>query len=427
MISSFKDNKFNIFKVIYLIPIFLITGPFLPDLTVSLSVIFFSYYFFKYEKSYFKNNFFIFFSTVYIFLLLCTIFSTNFLFSLKSTLPYFRFFIFCLVIVYLIEKKIIIIETFYKIIFLIFLIIFIDSIFQFSTGENIFGFKSPLHYRITSFFGEEAILGSYTFKFLMLFLFLNNLANLKYKNYLFFLSIILYSIIIILSGDRTPLVFLIIYILFLLLMDFRKIYPIFISFVLILFILLFSSDTLNKRFVHMTFQGFYKTLGNFDKKNFEEKKNLEYVQQEKPKYFISSSHHQHIRAALKIFKDHKLIGSGPNTFRILCFDEKNSYKEHDNSCSSHPHNFYIQLLSETGVILPILFLTIFLIVVYKIFVLVIRKNGKISNEYLILLNVFIILFPLSPNGNFFNNWLNIINFLPFGFYLSYYKNYLISK
>ena len=165
---------------------------------------------------------------------------------MKSTLPYFRFFIFCLVIVYLIEKKIIIIETFYKIIFLIFLIIFIDSIFQFSTGENIFGFKSPLHYRITSFFGEEAILGSYTFKFLMLFLFLNNLANLKYKNYLFFLSIIMSSIIIILSGDRTPLVFLIIYILFLLLMDFRKIYPIFISFVLILFILLFSFYTLNK-------------------------------------------------------------------------------------------------------------------------------------------------------------------------------------
>lgn len=427
MISSFKDNKFNIFKVIYLIPIFLITGPFLADLTVSLCVIFFLYYFFKYEKSYFKNNFFIFFAIIYLYLLLCTIFSTNFIFSLKSTLPYFRFFIFCLATVYLIEKKILVIETLYKIIFLIFFIIFLDSIFQFATGENIFGFKSPLHYRITSFFGDEAILGSYTFKFLMLFLFLNNLVNYKYKNHLFFLGIFMSSIIIILSGDRAPLVFLIICMLFLLFMDFKKIYPLFIIFILSFSIFIFNSDTLKKRIVHMTFQGFYKTLGNFDSQKFEEKKNLEFIQQEKPKFFISQSHHHHIIAALKIFKDHRLIGSGPNTFRVICYDEKNNYKEFSNSCSSHPHNFYIQLLSETGIILPILFLIIFLIVVYKIFFLLIKKNGNISNEYLILLNVFIILFPLSPNGNFFNNWLNIINFFPFGFYLSYYKNYLISK
>ena len=132
-------------------------------------------------------------------------------------------------------------------------------------------------------------------------------------------------------------------------------------------------------------------------------------------------------AAIKIFKDHKLIGSGPNTFRILCYDEKNNYKTKTNSCSSHPHNFYIQLLSETGVILPILFLIIFFIVTYKIISLLIKENGKISNKYLILLNLFIILFPLSPNGNFFNNWLNIINFFPLGFYLSYYRNYLRSK
>ena len=326
MISSFKDNKFNIFKVIYLIPIFLITGPFLADLTVSLCVIFFLYYFFKYEKSYFKNNFFIFFAIIYLYLLLCTIFSTNFIFSLKSTLPYFRFFIFCLATVYLIEKKILVIETLYKIIFLIFFIIFLDSIFQFATGENIFGFKSPLHYRITSFFGDEAILGSYTFKFLMLFLFLNNLVNYKYKNHLFFLGIFMSSIIIILSGDRAPLVFLIICMLFLLFMDFKKIYPLFIIFILSFSIFIFNSDTLKKRIVHMTFQGFYKTLGNFDSQKFEEKKNLEFIQQEKPKFFISQSHHHHIIAALKIFKDHRLIGSGPNTFRVICYDEKITIK-----------------------------------------------------------------------------------------------------
>ena len=372
MIFFFKENKLNIFKIIYLIPIFLITGPFLPDLTVSLCVIFFLFYFLKYENFYLKNNFFIFFSIIYLFLIFSTIFSTNFIHSLKSTLPYFRFFVFCLVIFYLIEKKIIIVETFFKIIFLILLVLFIDSIFQFVTGVNTFGLKSPLHFRVTSFFGDEAILGSYTLKFLMLFLFLNSSLNLKLKT-IYFFSIFMSSIIIVLSGDRTPFILLLLYVSFLLIMDFKKVASFLVLFIFTLSILIFNSDTLKKRYVHMTFQGFYKTLGNFDEKRFDEKKDLEFIKNEKPKYFVSFSHHEHIVAALKIFKDYKLIGSGPNTFRILCNDEKNNYKEHSISCSSHPHNFYIQLLSETGVISPILLLIVFLIVTYKIFILIIKK------------------------------------------------------
>ena len=30
--------------------------------------------------------------------------------------------------------------------------------------------------------------------------------------------------------------------------------------------------------------------------------------------------------------------------------------------------------------------------------------------------------PFSPSGNFFNNWLSILNFLPLSF-LTYYKKY----
>ena len=45
------------------------------------------------------------------------------------------------------------------------------------------------------------------------------------------------------------------------------------------------------------------------------------------------------------------------------------------------------------------------------------------------LTVFVILFPLSPNGNFFNNWLSILNYFPLGFFLYYFRNfdYLKSK
>ena len=427
MISENLNKKFIIFKSIYLLPIFLITGPFLPDLMVSLSVIFFLYYFYKYENSYFKNKFFIYFSIFYVFLIFSTFLSTNFLVSLKSTLPYFRFFIFCLVVFFLIENKIIFVETFHKIIFLILCVLFIDSIYQFFNGENILNQKSPIHYRVTSFFGDEAILGSYTLKILVLFLFLNNLVKYRFKNFIFYLSIIIAAQTIIISGDRTPLVLLIIYLFFLLLMDLKKVAPLLIILIIGLTFTLMSSDTLKQRFIYMSFQGFYQILGNFDSDSFYKEKNLNYISKDKIKFFISHDHTAHIVAALKIFDDHKIKGSGPNTFRNLCYDPKNNYRVEKNSCSSHPHNFYIQLLSETGIIIPLFFLLIFMFVLFKIFISLFKKNGKITNDYLVLLHLFLLLLPLSPNGNFFNNWLNIINFLPFGFYLSYYKNYFISK
>ena len=124
--------------------------------------------------------------------------------------------------------------------------------------------------------------------------------------------------------------------------------------------------------------------------------------------------------SIKIFKDNLIFGSGPNTFRFLCSD--NRYYVKQNSCSTHPHNYYLQLLSEVGIILPVIFLIIFCLVSLKILKLILfKKTDQDFQEYLILLHIFIILFPLSPNGNFFNNWLNISNFLPFGFYIYYLK------
>ena len=60
-------------------------------------------------------------------------------------------------------------------------------------------------------------------------------------------------------------------------------------------------------------------------------------------------------SAIKMFKDKPIIGHGVKTFRYNCkkqpykFDEFDIYKFRMN-CGNHPHNTYIQLISETGII-----------------------------------------------------------------------------
>ena len=46
-----------------------------------------------------------------------------------------------------------------------------------------------------------------------------------------------------------------------------------------------------------------------------------------------------------------------------------------------------------------------------------HTNNQILEIYL-LIGIFITLWPLVPSGNVFNNWLNIIYYIPLGFYLT---------
>ena len=48
-----------------------------------------------------------------------------------------------------------------------------------------------------------------------------------------------------------------------------------------------------------------------------------------------------------MFLDNKILGVGVKNFRNFCNVEK--YKV-DRSCTTHPHNTYIQILAETGII-----------------------------------------------------------------------------
>ena len=77
--------------------------------------------------------------------------------------------------------------------------------------------------------------------------------------------------------------------------------------------------------------------------------------------YFSETHEEHIFTAYKIFQENILIGKGVKTFRAECKKHKKLYYH---GCSTHPHNTYMQLLSEIGLIgtIPIIILFFFLLV-----------------------------------------------------------------
>ena len=132
----------------------------------------------------------------------------------------------------------------------------------------------------------------------------------------------------------------------------------------------------------------------------------------------------------KIFKDHYIYGSGPKMFRELCAIDKYYIKD---GCSTHPHNTYIQLLAETGLIgasfiLLIWIFTFCYLFYYLVNIKTVYRNKIIQYKLILIFGLFIILFPFIPTGSFFNNHINIYNYLLIGFLISSFsKNLVIYK
>jgi len=135
---------------------------------------------------------------------------------------------------------------------------------------------------------------------------------------------------------------------------------------------------------------------------------------------FSPQHESHFVAAWQMFEENPIHGVGPNLFRKLC--DKPRYEPNPMTCSTHPHNTYIQLLSEVGIIGFLIFLlSVFYVskvILLHIHSVISRKKRLINDFQVCLLACFVLtLYPFLPTLNFFNNWINVIYFLPIGFYL----------
>ena len=125
-----------------------------------------------------------------------------------------------------------------------------------------------------------------------------------------------------------------------------------------------------------------------------------------------------------MFFENKLLGIGPNNFRHKCEKFKKVDDKEFDYCSSHPHNFLFQFLAETGLMGSFFYLITLFFLIKELFVSFMRKilRKQIDIPYNFALFLLLInFFPFIPNGNFFNNYLTIINLLPFPFLIFLHK------
>ena len=406
--------------LLFLFPAAQVSGPFLTDFfLIIISIIFLLIYNYDKEFNLSKSNFFKLFITFYIFLIITSVLSENVLFSLKSSIPYIRFGIFSIAIFFILKNNNNFSKYFYIFLIITIALLLFDGYFQFITGKNILGFQTNRPDRLGSFFLDELILGSYLSKMLPIFCTFTLLNKKFYNKTYVFLFILLIYILIFLSGERSAFFLATIYLIMIsiFLISFKKIL-IFSSLVIICFgILINSNENIKSRYIDQMLD--HTFIKNDDQ------------------IIIMPDHLGLFISAIDIFQNNVIHGSGVKTFRINCkYVDKNkidNLKKHFPSaklCSTHPHNYYLQLLAETGIFGFLFVLTIFFKLFYNYFnhMYQTKINRKKTNKsYICILSgLIVMMWPLTTSGNFFNNWICSGLFLTIGVYLFISKNEIKS-
>lgn len=399
--KNFSVNKFS--KLIYfLLPVAIIAGNFYINFVIIYSLLFAFYLFFNNENFKIIINREIIYLTFFFIYLVINIFINNDQYSVESTIKYLRFYFFCLCIFYLLKND----DKFYKnltfIFFIVLSIILFDGFYQYFVGENLLGFKKVVAHRISSVFGDELIMGSFISKYSPLaILFL--LSKKKYS-YLIIPILFFFLILSFVSGERTAFVITMFIYLFtiLKLYGFQKL-SFFISIIILIIFLIINFDGVVKnRMIDNTLES---------TKFITEWKN--------PKSFkiYTDQHNAHFQSAYLMYKKgnyiEKLFGRGVKSFRKNC--SKKEFCDATHCCSTHPHNLFLQVLSEIGLIGLFFYLYLTLYLIFNAMILFL-KNSE-NERFILLISILFNYLPFLTSGNIFGTFLSTNFFLLLSFLL----------
>jgi len=355
-----------------------------------------------------------------------------------------------LVLVYLLSKlDILNFKYFFLLVAFIPLLVSLDIIYQYIFGSNILGLKNVSHHN-SGFFGDELIAGGFikNFSFFSIFFVAFSLKNRK--NLMFLLVTFVICVLgvgIMFSGNKMPLISFLfgLFLIFLFKNKLKKILSASLLILFTIFGIIFSFDTKIKD----NYLSFYYNASNIifnfnmhklrsddlkeiyqenkdkaedtkpviiDKKN---KKDYPWIKFLKtPKWEGGSLNddfeffwviQQELDATAKIYlsaidiwKKNKIFGNGIKSFRKDC--QKLSMHKVDRLCSNHPHNYYLEILVETGIlgfsvvlVMGLLF-AFFIIKKFKFL-----NDNTLENLFLFAATISLILeaFPFKSTGSIF--------------------------
>jgi len=391
----------TIFTFIVFIPPVLIFGNFSINLIIySSAVLILFKAFLSKNWTFLKSDLSVILFIMWAYLLLISIFFHEY--SIKNISKSFAFgfnFIFCLGISFYLKKisskKI---NFFSYILLFITFFIYIDLLYQFFNPEfkDILGFKvntirsyeifnieKLLPLRLSGPFKDELVPGFYlaTIGYVSIFLFYYKNNFLKKKKYLITLLFINFCFII-LTGERSSTIMSIITLSIFLVFDNK-----------------FNFKNLKYLFLIGLILGLFITIIPTTKERVNDLNNWSKRENNIYTSFLQTPWGKHYQTSIILIKEKPFFGTGIRTFRTVC-RQKNISGEYNLSdgCSTHPHNYILEILVEVGAI----FLILFIYFIYKVVKSYSKKFNHLTHGFLAIFLSY--LFPLRPTGAFFSSW-----------------------
>ena len=283
----------------------------------------------------------------------------------------------------------------------------LDIILQFIHGKDILGYPE-IDGRYGGIFGKEAIAGSYMQKLSMFailpFFYLKFKKKINNNIFIILITIILGGGIL-MTLDRMPFLIYIFSLLLLLtlLKNFRKILSLSILIIILFFTIMYkNNDRIYYRYqpIFINFEIIYsKITDQINKGNNIINKNENLI---KKTYNTGIEYFAIYNTAFYVFKDSFWIGSGTKSYYKKC-NELTKNKQYL-LCAPHPHNLYLEILINQGIIGFIIF-SIFLFFLFKKYFLDLIKN-RINQSNRLFKIIFLIiliaeLWPLRSYGSIF--------------------------
>ena len=332
----------------------------------------------------------------------------------------FRFLFLYIIVKNIIDKQLVNIKILSVISLICAVLLSFDIFLQHLNGLDIFN-NAPFDGRYNGFFEPEAIAGSYVQKFFLIsifFLFILKI-NFFYKFFIIIFFINVLGLGILLSLDRMPylIFFFSTFILLVILKNYRI--QLFVSLIVIVFLFqnFFNNYNIVKgRYLSLAAELELVKITKLLKKNISEKTtSSKKVSKEDDN--LKSDYLKMYATAFQVFLENPFLGTGLKSFSYECNKLQNNNINKSFTCSTHPHNIYLEIIINQGILgllIFILFLVILIINNYsKIIFTQITKEKKLLSIFFFAMLISELI-PIRSYGSIFQT----VNGSIFWFFLS---------